>query len=249
MSATAPRRPSDPWNPLNACIRWRSNNIGPIDTRPGWMRCAAVVVPYRRGQEEENQRFSGVEARARGTVKRLPCISPMNDVDQVDATCLWSSELADVAVAWCPPLGFFSSRALPDLALKPSLECNLRDLCQHFLLHLLSPFLSSSSPRPTQAGQEFTCSSDPASLVDCLQVASVTLARSPFPSRFNPGAPLSTTSFLYSHRTLTFTRLLVKYVVHSSEPARQSRQIRCHPCCYDLRRARSLRHQGFSGGD
>lgn len=87
-------------------------------------------------------------------------------------------------------------------------EGNLRDLWQHFRLHLPPlPFFSPSSPRPTLEGQEFLCSSDPAAVADCSQVTSVTFALLS-PSRSDPAAPLSTTSLSSAqHRTLALSHL------------------------------------------
>ena len=144
---------------------------------------------------------------------------------------------------------FFQSRALPDLTLTFP-EGNLRDLWQHFWLHLPRlPFFSPSSPRPTLEGQEFLCSSDPAAVADCSQVTSVTFALL-FPSRSDPGAPLSTTSFSCCTAPAPWpSHSFPQNVVHNAEPAGQPGSICCHPRCHHLRRARSLCYQGFGGGD
>jgi len=91
--------------------------------------------------------------------------------------------LADVVA--CPPpspLGFFQSRAQPDLALRRSLKAicetsvNISFPARSALFCSAPPPLPFLSPPPSQEGQELLCFSDPASIADCSQVASVTFA-------------------------------------------------------------------------
>ena len=88
------------------------------------------------------------------------------------------------------PHWIFSIPSTTRFGAKTFPEGNLRDLLSTFpaLLHLLFPSSPFLSPRPSQEGQELLCSSDPASLAGCPQVASVTFAL--LSSRSDSGAPL-----------------------------------------------------------
>ena len=160
---------------------------------------------------------------------------------------LWRSELADV-VACSTPVGFFfQSRAPPGSTLTFP-EGNLRDLWQHFWLHLPPlPFFSPSSPRPTLEGQEFLCSSDPAAVADCSQVTSVTFALL-FPLPLRSWSSVVDDFLLHSSAPWP-SHTFPQNVVHNAEPAGQPGSICCHPRCHHLRRARSLCHQGFCRSD
>jgi hypothetical protein len=173
----------------------------------------ASAAAHRNGQEARGPVFIYISTNA---VNRVVAACPPSEA--LSWLVMLSVCRLSPSLPFPSPLAFFSSRAQPIFGAKTFPGGNLRDLCQHFLPCSTSsplplPFLSSSSPHPAQEGQEFTYFPDPASLADChpsppppKSPASVAFALLSPPAPILE-LPLSTTSPLSSHRTLTLTHL------------------------------------------